>query len=269
MYSAAYIWAKVIHYLEEHLGPQVVSDCLDDAEVVQMDETQLILYSPSALRRESIHRLCKQSIAEALRELFRLEPELAVWGDSELKNYHDRQSAKPTRACDPHFSFENFIAGSSNSVPLLAAQHVANAPGDPMYNPLYLYGTPGTGKTHLLHAIANHISRHAPELKLVCVNGEQFTNDMVQNILRGGITKFRNKYRDADVLLIDDIQFIAGKEATQEEFYYMYCYLTEHHKQIVLTSDRKPDDIPALLDEVKCRLSEGVLVELCSPDSQI
>ncbi len=266
MYSAAYVWAKVVSRIEEQYGPLVVSSWLDDAEPVELSDKRLVLYSPSDFRQETIRRNCKSSIEEALRELFRMDAELVVWGDSELKRYRSERSARSMWSYNPQFSFENYIAGSSNPIPLKASRYVAEHPGDSVYNPLYLYGAPGVGKTHLLYAIANHISQHSPETNVVYVKGEQFTNELIQAIMNGSTMEFKKKYREADVLLVDDIQFIAGKESTQEEFFHTFNHLFEHQKQIVITSDRKPVDMATLEDRLKGRFGVGVTVEIAQPD---
>ena len=267
MYSAAYVWAKVVSYVEERFGPLVVSTWLDDAELVELSETKLILYSPSDFRQETIRRNCKTCIEEALRELFRMDAELVVWGDSQLKRYRSEKKAESLWSYNPQFSFDNYIAGSSNPVPLKAAKYVADHPGDSVYNPLYLYGTPGVGKTHLLCAIANHISQNEPDRNVVYVKGEQFTNELIQAIMGGSTLEFKKKYREADVLLVDDIQFIAGKESTQEEFFHTFNHLFEHRKQMVITSDRKAPDMATLEDRLKGRFGVGVTVEITPPDN--
>lgn len=266
MYSAAYVWAKTMNYLETQLSPIVVSAWFDDAEIVELTDERLVLYSPSDFRQEGIRRNYKRYIEEALRELFRLEAEVVVWGDAELKAYHSVRETKPLWNYNPRLNFENYIAGSSNTVPLKAAMHVAECPGDAVYNPLYLYGPPGVGKTHLLYAIANRASECDSNANIVYIKGEQFTNELVQSIMNATTAEFKKKYREADILLVDDIQFIAGKEATQEEFFHTFNYLFELNKQIVLTSDRRPGDMATLEDRLKGRFGVGVMVGIVPPD---
>ena len=267
MYSAAFAWAKAIHHLEDRLGSLTATTWLDDAEVVGLQEDQLILFSPSDFRQEQLRRICRPHIEEALRDLYGREITLVVWGEAELKQHRSRKEPKALWTYNPHFNFENYIAGTSNAVPLKAAMHVAQHPGDSVYNPLYLYGAPGVGKTHLLYAIANHIAGHAPQLNVVYVKAEHFTNELVQSILSSGTRDFKKKYRKADVLLIDDIQFIAGKEATQEEFFHTFNDLYEHGKQIVITSDRSPHHMATLEDRLRDRFGAGVMVEVVPPDA--
>ena len=238
MQSAAYIWAKILNQLEERLSAVTVSAWFDDAELVELNENNLIIYTPSDFRQEIILRSCKQHVEDILREQFDLKAQLLVWGDAELETHRQTNTPDSIWKINPHFSFDTFVAGEQNSVPLKAAMHVADNVGDSVFNPLYYYGPPGVGKTHLLYSIANRISQTHPEAKIVYVKGDQFTNELVQAILHSTTVAFKKKYREADILLVDDIQFIAGKESTQEEFFHTFNNLYEMRKQIVLTSDR-------------------------------
>ena len=265
MYSSAYVWAKILNYIEECLGAVTVSAWFDDAEVVELTEEHLILYSPSDFRREIISRRCTSYIQDALKEIFKSDAKLIVFGDKELDAF--RNKGKKTTAMDfnPQFSFDNFIVGGSNRFAHSAAQAVAKHPGD-VYNPLFIYGPPGVGKTHLLYAIANGIRTANPEANIVYIKGDQFTIELIEAINSGKNIEFRSKYREADLFLIDDIQFIAGKEATQEEFFHTFNKLYEEHKQIVMTSDRKPSDMLTLEDRLKSRFESGLLADIQPPD---
>ncbi len=266
MQAAAYIWAKVINQLEERLSAVTVSAWFDDAELIELNEDNLILYTPSDFRQEIILRSCKQHVEEILQEQFDLKVKLLVWGDTELEAHRQTNTPDNIWKINPHFSFDTFVAGAQNEVPLKAAMHVADNVGDSVYNPLYYYGPPGVGKTHLLYSIANKISQSHPEAKIVYVKGDQFTNELVQAILHSSTVAFKKKYREADILLVDDIQFIAGKESTQEEFFHTFNNLYEMRKQIVLTSDRAPNDMPLLEDRLRGRFGEGVMVKIEPPD---
>ena len=240
MYSASYVWAKVLHHMEQQLSEVAVSAWFDDAEVIELTENEFILYSPSEFRQERIRVNCAPYVEEVLKQLFQSNAKLVVWGETEMKACRDKQSGERESYFNPQYIFENFIAGSTNSIPLKIASAVAATPGVDLYNPVFFYGPPGVGKTHLLYSIANEIARLYTDKKIVCVKGEQFTTDLVKAIQSGGTALFREKYREADVLLVDDIQFIAGKESTQEEFFHTFNELYERGKQIVLTADRKP-----------------------------
>ncbi len=265
MYSSAYVWAKVVNYIEERLDPIIVSNWLDDAEVVELTEEFLILYSPSDFRREIIRRRCTPYIQDALKEVFNSDAKLIVYGDEELQGYKDKDKKKPSMDFNPQFTFDSFVVGPSNRFAHGAAIAVANHPGD-VYNPLFIYGPPGVGKTHLLYAIANGIRKQKPDANIVYIKGDQFTIELIQAIQSGKNIEFRSKYREADLFLIDDVQFIAGKESTQEEFFHTFNKLYEEHKQIVMTSDRKPSDMPTLEDRLRSRFEWGLLADIQPPD---
>ena len=265
MYAASYVWAKVLSHLEQQLSEVMVSAWFDDAEVVELTEKSLVIYSPSEFRQERIRASCAPYIEDALKHLFQSSAKLVVWGETEMKASKD-QKKKSESYFNPQFVFENFIAGSTNTIPLKIASAVASAPGMDVYNPVFFYGPPGVGKTHLLYSIANGVSKGFPDKKIVCVKGDQFTNDLVKSIQNGGTALFREKYREADVLLVDDIQFIAGKEATQEEFFHTFNELYENGKQIVLTADRKPSDMATLEDRLRSRFGVGIMVAISPSD---
>ena len=265
MYASAYVWAKIINYLEERLGALTISTSFDDAEVVDLNEEQLIIYSPNEFRREIIQRRYTQYIQDALQEIFNSDAKLLVFGDEELNVYNSKDTQKSAMDFNPQFTFDNFVVGPSNRFAHGAAVAVSNNPGQ-TYNPLFLYGPPGVGKTHLLYAIANGIRKANPNANIVYIKGDQFTNELVSAIRDGKNIEFRSKYREADLFLIDDIQFIAGKETTQEEFFHTFNKLYEEHKQIVMTSDRKPSDMLTLEDRLRTRFEWGLLADIQPPD---
>jgi len=261
MYSSAYVWAKVLSHMEERLGAVTVSAWFDDAEVVELTEEKLIIYTPSDFRLDMIRRRCTAYIQDALKEIFNSDAKLEVFGDEELKEYRNKDKSPVSMDFNPQFSFDNFVVGGSNRFAHGAAIAVTNHPGE-VYNPLFIYGPPGVGKTHLLYAIANGIRKSKPDANIVYIKGDQFTNELIAAIQRGKNIEFRNKYREADLFLIDDIQFIAGKDSTQEEFFHTFNKLYEEHKQIVMTSDRKPSDMLTLEDRLRTRFEWGLLASI-------
>ena len=265
MYSSAYVWAKVLNYMEERLGSAIMLTCFDDAEVVELNEESLIIYSPSDFRRDLISRRYNVFIQDALKEIFNSDAKLIVFGDQELEAYKSRGKSKPSMDFNPQFTFDNFVVGPSNRFAHSACIAVTNIPGQ-VYNPLFLYGPPGVGKTHLLYAIANGIRKQNPNANIVYIKGDQFTNELIEAIKNGKNIEFRSKYREADLFLVDDIQFIAGKESTQEEFFHTFNKLYEEHKQIVLTSDRKPSEMLTLEDRLKSRFEWGLTADINPPD---
>ena len=165
------------------------------------------------------------------------------------------------------YTFDNFIVGSSNKLAHAASIAVANTPT--AYNPLFLYGASGLGKTHLMKAVANEIKRTKPDFNIILIKGEDFTNELVRSIEKKTTAKFKEKYRDADMLLIDDIQFIAGKVSTQEEFFHTFNSLYDAGKQIILTSDRPPKDIQHLEERIQSRFEGGLIVDIQPPDTEL
>ena len=265
MYSSAYVWAKILIYLEERMTSTVVSSTFDDAEVIELNDEHLILYSPSDFRREVIRRRYAVIIEDALKETFNSDAKLIVFGDDELNAYKSKGKVTTSMDFNPQFTFDNFVVGPSNRFAHSACIAVTNVPGQ-VYNPLFLYGPPGVGKTHLLYAIANGIRKQNPGANIVYIKGDQFTNELIDAIKNGKNIEFRNKYREADLFLVDDIQFIAGKESTQEEFFHTFNKLYEEHKQIVLTSDRKPSEMLTLEDRLKSRFEWGLTADINPPD---
>ena len=265
MYSSAYVWAKVLSYLEDRISAITVSAWFDDAEVVELNEHNLILYSPSDFRREIIRRRCTDHIQDALKEIFNSDAKLLVFGDEELNARKQKGKSSTSMDFNPQFTFDNFVVGPSNRFAHSAAIAVSKTPGQ-VYNPLFIYGPPGVGKTHLLYAIANGIRKENPNANIVYIKGDQFTNELIDAIKNGKNIEFRSKYREADLFLVDDIQFIAGKESTQEEFFHTFNKLYEEHKQIVLTSDRKPDDMLTLEERLRSRFLWGLIADINPPD---
>ena len=265
MYASAYVWAKVLSYLEERLTSTIVTASFDDVEVVELNNEHLIIYSPSDFRRSTIVNRYSILIQDALKEIFNSDAKLIVFGDKELDAFKSKGKSNTSMDFNPQFTFDNFVVGPSNRFAHSAAIAVSKTPGQ-VYNPLFIYGPPGVGKTHLLYAIANGIRKGKPDANVVYIKGDQFTSELIEAIKAGKNVEFRSKYREADLFLIDDVQFIAGKEATQEEFFHTFNKLYEDHKQIVMTSDRKPSDMLTLEDRLKSRFEWGLMADIQPPD---
>ncbi len=272
LYSATYVWAKVLAHLEERYTEPVISAWFDDAEVVKLTDDTLTIYTPSDYRKDVIKRRGAAYVKDAMEELFHQQITLVVLtkAEYEAQKQAEKEAALPGNSTffqlNPQFTFERFVVGSSNRFPHAAALSVASTPSE-TYNPLLIYGPSGLGKTHLLYAIANRVHQDHPDFKIVYVKGEQFTNELIESVRTGKMADFRERYRkNADLFLMDDIQFIAGKESTQEEFFNTFNELWENKKQIVLTSDRPPKDMPTLEDRIRTRIEWGLLAGIQAPD---
>lgn len=231
MYSPSYTWAKVLMYLESRLSEVTVSAWMDDAEVIELTEERLVIYSPSDFRQQIIRDRCAPYITEALLEILQRKVKLEVWGDTELRAYRDLQKKEAVYS-NPLFTFENYIAGSSNELAAKVARAAAEEPGRELYNPLFLYGPPGVGKTHLLYAVVDLAMKLHPDKNIVYLRADSFTNELISAILNGTTAEFKKKYRRADIFLMDDIQFIAGKEAGSDP----KGHPLQHRKRSVLTN---------------------------------
>ncbi|MBI2636605.1 MAG: chromosomal replication initiator protein DnaA [Parcubacteria group bacterium] len=174
-------------------------------------------------------------------------------------------AALPKSGFNPRYIFANYVVGKGNELAYAASVRVAKEPGT-KYNPLFLYGGVGLGKTHLMLAVGNELLRTNPSLRVLYITGEQFTSDYVSSLQGGTVESFKQKYRTPDLLLVDDIQFIGGKEQTQEQFFHVFNTLRDSHKQIVLTSDRPPKAIPALEERLISRFEWGMIADISSPD---
>ncbi len=188
--------------------------------------------------------------------------------EEEEKKEEARPSSERRLFYNNEYTFENFIVGASNRFAHAAAQAVATHPACE-YNPLLIYGPSGLGKTHLMYAITNKLFERNPDMNAIYINGEDFTNQLIESIKRQTNSAFREKYRKADILLIDDIQFIAGKESTQEEFFHTFNALYRDKKQIILTSDRPPKDMVTLEERIRTRLEQGLIVDIHLPDYEL
>lgn len=265
MYSNAYIWAKIVGLLEQRLTSTFVSSWFDDAELIDLTEDKLVIFSPSDYRRDIIQRRLSKHITDAMKELFDMDRELEVLGSEDVEKYQEKKRKPAFYEYNPQFTFDKFVVGSSNTFAHAAALSVANHPAEEK-NPLFIYGPSGLGKTHLLYAIAIAVHESHPDFNIVYIKGDQFTNELISALQEGKNMEFRDKYRNADLFLVDDIQFIAGKEATQEEFFNTFNTLYEDHKQIVLTSDLPPSEMVRLEDRLRTRFEWGLIADIQPPD---
>ena len=252
------ILEMALERLERDFPPSSLSAWFDDATVVSFADNRLILHSPVQFKKEFIDKKFVDPLQNSLTELT---------GDPTTVVVVTGEYTAPQTSSSPYddYTFERFIVGSSNKFAHAAALAVSQRPAAEN-NPLFIYGNSGLGKTHLMYAIANVLRRTHPEYRIIYVKGEDFTNELITAIQEGNVQAFRNKYRMVDLLLLDDVQFIAGKERTQEEFFHTFNALYEAKKQIVLTSDRPPKEINTLEDPMKTRFEWGLLADIQPPD---
>ena len=259
------IWPKVLSLMEGDMTATTINTWFDDATPVALDANRFVLHTPSNFKRDIIMARYLPVIQKALHELFSADFEVVVLGEGELEDFGKKKTDDVFLPGTEEYTFERFVVGASNKFAHAAAQAVAERPAQ-TYNPLFIYGESGLGKTHLLYAIAHTIHNNHPDYKVVYIKGDTFTNELIQAIREGRNSEFREKYRGADVFLMDDVQFIAGRDSTQEEMFHTFNTLYELKKQIVFTSDRPPKEMLRLEDRLKTRFEWGLLADIQPPD---
>lgn len=265
MASANEIWGQVIGLLSAELTQTTMQTWFDDTKALQLDGDCLYLYTPSEFKQEIIMTRYLPYIKKCLQNIFSQELSVKVLtGEDDIDRYRSQKSL-PAFLRNDDFTFDRFIVGSANKFAHAAAFAVAEKPAN-TYNPLFIYGGSGLGKTHLLYAIAHVIHNRHPDYRIVYIKGDDFTNELIESIKTGRNIEFREKYRSADLFLVDDIQFIAGKVSTQEEFFHTFNTLFESKRQIVLTSDRPPKEIYTLEDRLRSRFEWGLIADIQPPD---
>lgn len=263
------VWNQILSNLEKVVAKHSFENWLKPLRPAAYSDKTVYIAVPNHFSRDWL----KQSYAPLLKQAFvqALGTEIAVkfiLADeipfySSAKSRSDSLGAAP--ALNPKYTFESFVIGNSNRFAHAAALAVAEAPAR-AYNPLFIYGGVGLGKTHLMHAVGQHIIAKGTPLRISYVTTEKFTNELIDALRMNETLKFREKYRNVDVLLIDDIQFLAGKERTQEEFFHTFNTLYEASKQIVISSDRPPKEIPTLEERLRSRFEWGLISDIQPPD---
>ncbi len=265
MQSVSDIWAMILDRLREELSETTIKTWFDETTVVALEGDELILHCPNAFKRTNIQDRFLPSIKASLKDIFSSDMTVQLLDDEALSQRQNPQTQKTSSIMDSgEFTFETFVVGPSNQLACSAARAVADAPGQ-HYNPLFIYGSSGLGKTHLLYAIAHVIRKKNPSAKILYIKGDEFINDFVDSVRTGKAGEFRVKYREADLMLVDDIQFVAGKVETQNEFFHTFNTLYESKKQIVLTSDRPPQEMALLDDRLRTRFEWGLMADVQQP----
>jgi chromosomal replication initiator protein len=278
--DAKHVWRAALGELQVSLSPANYETWLRDTHLVDVDDHRFRIAVPNGFAKdwlESRYRsLISATLARVVGYSVQVEFVVAQNGDAKVTTAAPTQTVRveATRVGSPEgasanlntrYTFANFIVGSANRLAHAASLSVAERPGH-AYNPLFLYGGVGLGKTHLLHAIGNAVVAKFPRKRVVYATSEKFTNEFITSIQQGKIDDFRARYRRIDLLLIDDIQFIADKERTQEEFFHTFNAIHEDGKQIVLSSDRPPKAILTLEERLRSRFEWGLIADLTAPD---
>ena len=275
------IWQQISDNVKKGVGDETFSRWFQDAELLSLGEKELIVCVPNNIHQLWIETNYMSLLVSAIvlvlgapREVrfvcsgqpaAPLPPEDFSPSQNESKRPEVRGKPAPSLGMNPRNTFGTFVVGKNSDYAHAACLAVGNAPGR-TYNPLFIYGGVGLGKTHLLHAIGQHIAASRKGAKVVYISSEQFTNEFIDGIQNSTLVQFRKRFRLADVLLIDDIQFLAGKERSQEEFFHTFNTLFDGHKQIVLSSDRPPAEIGDLSSRLVSRFEWGLTAELQPPD---
>ncbi len=271
MASVRDIWDVCMKAMAEKVEKPVSMEIwLNEIKPVSITGEKVTLAVPSnfywEIIRAKYYGLIKQTLAEVLG--FSVEVDLIIDAESEEEEVLAPEVSIASLPVSEEYTFDNFVVGNSNRFAYAAAQAVANNPAT-AYNPLFLYGGSGLGKTHLLYAIMSTVKKKNPQVNLVYKSCEEFTNELIEALANKEMQDFRDRYREADVLLIDDIQFIGGKERSQEEFFNTFETLYRAHKQIVLASDRPPKEIGQLTDRLRSRMEMGLLADIQTPDFEL
>ncbi len=266
-----FIWKQIDEKAEKLIRPVSYNNFIKDLQPIDIVGRKIILKTTSELAANSILTHHAEELRDAIvkcdvgvkdfrlfvegSKVYTLEPE-----EDEVESF---QSAPINKA----FTFESFVAGSGSKFVYAAAKSVAENPGE-AFNPLFIYGESGLGKTHLMHAIANYISQHYPEKKVLYTTCENFLNEFIDSLSQNNNAKFRFHYRNVDVLMIDDIQFLKNKKQIQEAFFHTFNELSAQNKQIVLTSDRPPKEIETLEERLRTRFEGGMIADVQPPDPE-
>ena len=276
-------WDRVLSHLQSSLNPQTFSTWFKGTALESDTEKQIVVRAPNPISQKWLETEGRQAVAAALENLglkgraIRFVCSAKTGGDGLPAAVRVERSDKaPTRQprldfeaidniLNPRYTFDSFVVGSSNQFAHAAAQAVAAQPAR-QYNPLFLYGGVGLGKTHLMQAVGHTVRQRDKNLRIAYLSAEKFTNEVIHSLRFEKMVSFRDKYRSVDVLLLDDIQFLAGKERTQEEFFHTFNTLYDAQKQIVISSDAPPKEIPALEERLRSRFEMGLIADIQPPD---
>jgi len=274
--NIADLWAQVLMNIKKKVSKPSFDTWLRSTEAYALKGDTITVSAPNEFARDWLEGQYSSLISGTLYEIIgeELNVKFIIPPDQEeekkeVASVHLKKKEEPVELfqnmLNSKYTFDTFVIGSGNRFAHAASLAVAEAPAN-AYNPLFIYGGVGMGKTHLMHAIGHYVLEHNPSAKVVYLSSEKFTNEFINSIRDNKAEDFRNKYRSVDVLLIDDIQFLAGKESTQEEFFHTFNTLHEESKQIIIASDRPPKEIPTLEDRLRSRFEWGLITDITPPD---
>jgi len=272
------IWQPILKLLQSRVSKPSFDTWMKSTKAIFFERTAVIL-TPNNFTKEWLENRYYKMIAAAIQEYTGVEYDVTFEIEQDEPKHAKPQTAQPQAAAKPQqapeepyphmmnarYTFDTFVIGAGNRFAHAASLAVAEAPAK-AYNPLFLYGGVGLGKTHLMHAIGHYVLENESKAKVLYISSEKFTNEFINAIRDNQFEGFRNKYRNIDVLLIDDIQFLAGKERIQEEFFHTFNALHEEGKQIIISSDRPPKEIPTLEDRLRSRFEWGLITDIQPPD---
>ncbi len=265
------IWQNILNKLEENINQQSFRTWFSETKLVDMANNELVIKVPTQFAANYLNQNYTETLGEISYALYKQRYEIKFISQPHYVNngktpvdYSNKRVILNTKL-NERFTFDQFVVGKNNNFAYSAARSVAENPGY-TYNPLFIYGDSGMGKTHLMQAIGNFVATEGRNCTIFYTTSEEFTNEMINSIRSNKMQDFRAKYRKVDLLLVDDIHFLSRKEGTQEEFFHTFNALFDNRKQIVLTSDRPPKDIPDLENRLVTRFESGLLCDLKNPD---
>ncbi|MBE6048832.1 MAG: chromosomal replication initiator protein DnaA [Clostridium sp.] len=273
------LWQKTLNIIKGEMSEVSFNTWIKSCEPISISSDTIKISVPNSFTQDILEKRYKDLVANSIKvvcsKLFKIEFLISSDLNVEDVKKEPKVTLQKNKAIvvndemsttlNPKYTFDSFVIGNSNRFAHAASLAVAEAPAK-AYNPLFIYGGVGLGKTHLMHAIGHYILQNNPNAKVVYVSSEKFTNELINSIKDDKNEEFRNKYRNVDILLIDDVQFIAGKERTQEEFFHTFNALHDANKQIILSSDRPPKEIPTLEDRLRSRFEWGLIADIQIPD---
>jgi len=276
------LWQKVLGQIQVNISQANFATWFKNTEITSQKDGEIIVLVPNSFAKEWLENKYNKTILKILHDLNKeikeikysvgktslkiLKKDPVILPETDQMEFQQFKVNKETNL-NPRYTFDSYIVGPFNELPHAAAIAVSKKPGA-VYNPLFIYGGVGLGKTHILQAVGNEVIKNSKKNKVKYVSSEKFTSEVVSSIRNRTMDSFKSKYREVDVLIIDDIQFLAGKEKTQEEFFHIFNVLYENNKQIILSSDRPPKAISSLAERLRSRFEGGMIADISSPDTE-